>query len=530
MWILGQVFINVGYVVGLLPVTGLQLPLISAGGTSTATTLLMIGVIANAARHEPEAVAALRAGRDDRMNRMLRLPLPQPYAPTRTEALRDRLRSRPAQTRPRRTRPRRRPRHSASRCAGRMSSSGPVRRAAQHSTRQRYASQRDTGRRARALERSSVTGELRRATILGSPRRRRHRGPRRTRDGRRRRPDRARPCGSDVALGTAPWAGNPAGARTRLRLELITPVPLPRKPTGDLLRLPVRCAGRVRQTRAVLDDVGADVVVGFGGYVALPAYLAARRRRVPVVLHEANARAGWANRVGARSFARSSQPSRIRGCAAKPRSLGVPVRAAITSLDRKALRAEARAHFGFPDDARVLLVSAGRRARSRSTVPSPRPLKTLQQPVFRCARVRREEHARPREPAGDPPYVAVPYLNRRPCLRGGRPGHLRSGAMTVAEVTAVGMPAVYVPLPIGNGGSGPTRCRWSTRAAGSWCDADLHTEFRRRHRRRSAHRLLPAAGDDGSRRAGGASRRRPAGRRGRPRRAHVPVTAESAVR
>ena len=66
LWVLGQVFINVGYVVGLLPVTGLQLPLISAGGTSTATTLLMMGVITNAARHEPEAVAALRAGRDDR--------------------------------------------------------------------------------------------------------------------------------------------------------------------------------------------------------------------------------------------------------------------------------------------------------------------------------------------------------------------------------------------------------------------------------------------------------------------------------
>ena len=53
MWVLGQVFINVGYVIGLLPVTGLQLPLISAGGTSTATTLLIIGVMANAARHEP---------------------------------------------------------------------------------------------------------------------------------------------------------------------------------------------------------------------------------------------------------------------------------------------------------------------------------------------------------------------------------------------------------------------------------------------------------------------------------------------
>jgi cell division protein FtsW len=94
LWVMGQVFINVGYVVGLLPVTGLQLPLISAGGTSTATTLLMIGVMANAARHEPEAVAALRAGRDDRVNRLLRLPVPAPYVPTRAEAVRDRLRTR----------------------------------------------------------------------------------------------------------------------------------------------------------------------------------------------------------------------------------------------------------------------------------------------------------------------------------------------------------------------------------------------------------------------------------------------------
>jgi cell division protein FtsW len=94
LWVLGQVFINVGYVVGLLPVTGLQLPMISAGGTSTATTLLVLGIITNAARHEPEAVAALRAGRDDRMNRLLRLPLPEPYVPTRLEAARDRLRTR----------------------------------------------------------------------------------------------------------------------------------------------------------------------------------------------------------------------------------------------------------------------------------------------------------------------------------------------------------------------------------------------------------------------------------------------------
>jgi cell division protein FtsW len=103
LWVIGQSFINVGYVIGLLPVTGIQLPLISAGGTSTATTLLMIGMMANAARHEPEAVAALRAGRDDRMTRILRLPLPEPYSPTRVEALRDRLRSKPQPAKPQRT-------------------------------------------------------------------------------------------------------------------------------------------------------------------------------------------------------------------------------------------------------------------------------------------------------------------------------------------------------------------------------------------------------------------------------------------
>ncbi len=96
LWVIGQVFINVGYVIGLLPVTGIQLPLISAGGTSTATTLFMVGLMANAARHEPDAVAALRAGRDDRMNRLLRLPLPEPYVAPRVEVLRDRLRSKPA--------------------------------------------------------------------------------------------------------------------------------------------------------------------------------------------------------------------------------------------------------------------------------------------------------------------------------------------------------------------------------------------------------------------------------------------------
>jgi cell division protein FtsW len=151
------VFINVGYVVGLLPVTGLQLPLISAGGTSTATTLLMLGLITNAARHEPEAVAALRAGRDDRVNRLLRLPPPEPYVPTPLEAVRDRLRSRagkpaaPRAAKPARA-PRRRPPAAAGRERGSRHHVGGQRSAASRTDQDQQGRRGQQGRRARPGE------------------------------------------------------------------------------------------------------------------------------------------------------------------------------------------------------------------------------------------------------------------------------------------------------------------------------------------------------------------------------------------
>ncbi|MEO6881526.1 MAG: putative lipid II flippase FtsW [Mycobacteriaceae bacterium] len=83
VWLVGQAFLNIGYVIGLLPVTGLQLPMISSGGTSTALTMFMFGLLANAARHEPAAVAALRGGDHGRLARLLRLPPPAPYLPRR---------------------------------------------------------------------------------------------------------------------------------------------------------------------------------------------------------------------------------------------------------------------------------------------------------------------------------------------------------------------------------------------------------------------------------------------------------------
>lgn len=261
-----------------------------------------------------------------------------------------------------------------------------------------------------------------------------------------------------TALGTS------RGLETRLvpergyHLELITPVPLPRKLNGDLARLPPRVWRAVRETRTVLDAVNADVVIGFGGYVALPAYLAARgipglRRRIPVVMHEANARAGLANRVGARSADRVL--SAVADCGL-PRAevVGVPIRAAITALDRAALRAEARQYFGFADDARVLLVFGG----SQGAVSLNRAISGAAADLAAAGVAVLHAHGPkntlelPDPDPGDPPYVAVPYLDRMDLAYAAADLVIcRSGAMTVAEVSAVGLPAIYVPLPIGNG-------------------------------------------------------------------------------
>jgi len=75
VWLVGQAAMNMGYVVGLLPVTGVTLPLISAGGTSLILTLFIIGLLARFARAEPAAIEAQRAQTRGRIARFL-LPVP----------------------------------------------------------------------------------------------------------------------------------------------------------------------------------------------------------------------------------------------------------------------------------------------------------------------------------------------------------------------------------------------------------------------------------------------------------------------
>jgi UDP-N-acetylglucosamine--N-acetylmuramyl-(pentapeptide) pyrophosphoryl-undecaprenol N-acetylglucosamine transferase len=230
-------------------------------------------------------------------------------------------------------------------------------------------------------------------------------------------------------------------------LELIPPVPLPRKPTADLFKLPGNVRGAVKRVREVLEAAEADVVVGFGGFVSLPAYLGARGR-VPIVVHEANARAGLANKVGAR-FA-SAVCVAVPGTGlANEEVVGMPLRRSITTLDRASLRPEARTYFNLPPHGPVLLVFGGSQGSRtlNDAVAGALPAFTERGISVLHAYGKNGTPADPR-----PGYVPVPYIERMDLAYAAADVVLgRSGMTTVAELTAVGLPAVYVPLPHGNG-------------------------------------------------------------------------------
>lgn len=251
-------------------------------------------------------------------------------------------------------------------------------------------------------------------------------------------------------------------------LTTIAKVPLPRRVNADLGRLPVRLAGTVRQTIRVLREVNADVVVGMGGYVSTPAYLAARRLGLPIVIHEQNARPGLANRLGARftsevftAFDGSGLPHATR--------IGMPLREEITDLakvprqDRPARRTAARRALGLDPDLPTLLVTGGSLGAQRINEAVEQVMAELvgdtavgPVQVLHLTGAGKDDPVR--EAVARAPQAARNLYHVREYLDEMQTGYeacdlvlCRSGANTVCELTCVGLPAVYVPLAVGNG-------------------------------------------------------------------------------
>ncbi|HLS13436.1 MAG TPA: undecaprenyldiphospho-muramoylpentapeptide beta-N-acetylglucosaminyltransferase [Beutenbergiaceae bacterium] len=275
---------------------------------------------------------------------------------------------------------------------------------------------------------------------------------------------RSRHPGTELrVLGTAEGLEADLVPAAGLELTVIERVPLPRRPSADWFRFP----GRWRRALAVATEClrGADVLVGFGGYVAAPAYIAARRLGVPIVVHEQNARPGLANRLGARYAARtgvSFPRTPLRG----GELVGLPLRAAITDLldrrntDRRRARQEGAAALGLDADLPTIVVTGGSLGAQRLNQVVPELAGELTgsgvQVLHLTGRgkdVPVREHLATVAPGdGTARYRVQEYLMQmEQALACADLVIARSGAGTVSEISALGIPAVYVPLPIGNG-------------------------------------------------------------------------------
>ncbi len=235
-------------------------------------------------------------------------------------------------------------------------------------------------------------------------------------------------------------------------LTFVPKVTMPRKPGVALARLPGALRSAVAAAGRAIDESGAQVVVGFGGYVSAPAYLAARRRRVPIVVHEQNARAGLANRLGARLT--TSVGTTFPGTdLAHATVVGMPLRREITGLDRTVRRGEAMAAFGLDPQWPTVLVTGGSLGAQRLNASFADRAGDLSAAGVQVLHVTGAGKGfAPEVPLVGAPYVTVPYADRMELAYAAADLVVcRSGANTVCELTAVGLPAVYVPLPIGNG-------------------------------------------------------------------------------
>ncbi len=252
-----------------------------------------------------------------------------------------------------------------------------------------------------------------------------------------------------IVLGTAQGLETDLVPAAGLELVTIEKVPFPRRPNGAALRFPGRFAGTLKAVRTLSRERRIDVVAGYGGYVCPPAYLAAAAQRLPVVIHEANRRPGLANRLGARRAAAvltAFEGSTLPGA----RRIGMPMREGIAHLDRAARREAAVASFGLDPARPVLLATGGSLGAQRLNAAVGEAAEAFTAAGAQILHVTGRGKADGLVERDG--YRVLEYVSAMEDAYAASDLALtRSGAGTVSELTAVGLPAVLVPLPIGNG-------------------------------------------------------------------------------
>lgn len=252
------------------------------------------------------------------------------------------------------------------------------------------------------------------------------------------------------------WAlGTAEGLETRLvpargfELLTIARLPFPRKPSLYALKFPLAFAKAVKQIQDKIRELGIDVVVGFGGYASAPAYLAARRMRIPYVIHEANALPGMANKLGAKNA--SAVGVAFEGTAlAGAIVVGMPLRSEIEAALAQVDVEVARKHFGLDPKLPTLLVTGGSLGAKRINEQVVAAYSALDAAGVQVLHIVGGNSDL--EEQKSPLLTRIKYCDRMDlAISAANLAIARSGSSTVCEFGAFGLPTVFVPYPVGNG-------------------------------------------------------------------------------
>ena len=251
-----------------------------------------------------------------------------------------------------------------------------------------------------------------------------------------------------IALGTKEGLEQRLVPERGFKLATVSRLPLPRQLSIGVLSFPFKLLGSSLQVRKIIRERQIDGVVGFGGYASAPAYIGAWLTKKPLVIHEANALAGFANRLGAR-FTRHRAVAFSNSNLTGATLVGMPIRKELvegTNIDKD----QARVELGLDPVLPTILVtggSQGARSINNAVIDS---LPELSNAGIQVLHIVGEKAGL--EEANQPGYLRLAYCDRMDAaIAASDLAISRSGASTVSEFSAAGLPAVFVPYPVGNG-------------------------------------------------------------------------------
>ena len=262
------------------------------------------------------------------------------------------------------------------------------------------------------------------------------------------------PQDREIFLGTTHGLETTLVPEAGFQLLTIPRVVMPRRISFSLLTLPWSFSKAIFSARKALG--GVDLVIGFGGYVCAPAYVAARLERIPIVIHEANAKVGWANRLGSLFTHNLATARQIkRGSFASARTSGLPLRPNFlksieeSGQDWNSARRSAKERLGWKSDHPTLLILGGSQGSTFINGEIARAIPSL---TGQGIQVHHSVGSKNQLPPASSNYLPVLYIeDMATAYLAADVLVARSGAVTCAEFGALGRFALFIPLPNGNG-------------------------------------------------------------------------------